>query len=97
MWQPNNVQWWLLVIVSLFIVFVWPPRDDKSLALKVVNWAVDPGKSYLSCLTNYPSGMAMIQMLWLSTICASGSARRRRGAVPGRVSARERSRLAGRQ
>ena len=42
MWQPNNFQWWVLVIVALLIVFVWPPRDDKSLALKVVNWAVDP-------------------------------------------------------
>ena len=43
MWQPNNTQWWLLVIVALLIVFVWPPRDDKSLAAKFVNWAVDPG------------------------------------------------------
>jgi hypothetical protein len=42
MWQPNNSQWWLLVVVALVIVFVWPPRDDKSLALKFVNWAVDP-------------------------------------------------------
>ena len=42
MWQPNNLQWWVLVIVALLIVVVWPPRDDKSLALKFVNWAVDP-------------------------------------------------------
>jgi hypothetical protein len=26
----------------LFIVFVWPPSGDKSLALKITNWAVDP-------------------------------------------------------
>ena len=42
MWQPDNFQWWLLVIVALLIVLVWPPRDDKSLGLKIVNWAVDP-------------------------------------------------------
>jgi hypothetical protein len=30
------------VIVALLVVFAWPPRDDRSLALKVVNWAVDP-------------------------------------------------------
>jgi hypothetical protein len=27
----NNSQWWTLVVVSLLIVFAWPPRDDKSL------------------------------------------------------------------
>jgi hypothetical protein len=42
MWQPNNGQWWVLAIVALLIVVVWPPNDDKSLALKFVNWAVDP-------------------------------------------------------
>lgn len=42
MWHPNNVQWWLLVSVALLIVLVWPPRDDRSLAVKFVNWAVDP-------------------------------------------------------
>jgi hypothetical protein len=42
MWQPNNAQWWLLIIVALLIVFVWPPSDDRSLAVKFVNWAVDP-------------------------------------------------------
>jgi hypothetical protein len=42
MWQPNNLQWWILVVVALLIVFVWPPSEDKSLALKFVNWVVDP-------------------------------------------------------
>jgi hypothetical protein len=42
MWQPTNAQWWCLAIVALFIVAAWPPRDDRSLATKVVNWAVDP-------------------------------------------------------
>jgi hypothetical protein len=42
MWQPNTRQWWLLLIVALLIVFLWPPSDDRSLAVKFVNWAVDP-------------------------------------------------------
>jgi hypothetical protein len=42
MWQPTNAQWWILIVVALLIVFAWPPRDDKSLAIKFVNWAVDP-------------------------------------------------------
>ena len=42
MWQPSNAQWWILVIVALCIVAAWPSETDKSLALKVVNWAVDP-------------------------------------------------------
>jgi hypothetical protein len=37
-----NLQWWLLLLVSLAIVLVWPPRDDRSLAVKLVSWAVDP-------------------------------------------------------
>ena len=42
MWQPNNLQWWILVSVALFIVIAWPPAEDRSLAFKFVNWAVDP-------------------------------------------------------
>ena len=42
MWQPNNVQWWMLAVVTLVIVCAWPPQDDRSLAMKNVNWAVDP-------------------------------------------------------
>ena len=42
MWQPTRAQWWCLAIVALLIVAAWPPRDDRSLATKFVNWAVDP-------------------------------------------------------
>jgi hypothetical protein len=42
MWQPNNAQWWILAVVTLLIVFAWPPQGDRSLAMKIVNWAVDP-------------------------------------------------------
>ncbi len=41
-WQPNNFQWWILAVVALLIVFLWPSNVDKSLAAKFVNWAVDP-------------------------------------------------------
>jgi len=41
--QPNNLQWWILVVTALLVVLAWPPDDDRSLALKIVNWAVDPG------------------------------------------------------
>ena len=41
--QPNNAQWWILFGVALLLVAVWPSADDRSLAVKFVNWAVDPG------------------------------------------------------
>jgi len=40
--RPTNSQWWFLLLVALLIVFLWPPRDNQSLAVKFVNWAVDP-------------------------------------------------------
>jgi len=40
--QPSSRQWWILVVVALFITSAWPPNDDKSLAMKFVNWVVDP-------------------------------------------------------
>ena len=42
MWQPNNAQWWMLVVVALLLVAAWPSDADKSLALKLTNWVVDP-------------------------------------------------------
>jgi hypothetical protein len=41
-WQPTDVQWWLIVVVALLVVGAWPPGDDKSLAVKFMNWVVDP-------------------------------------------------------
>lgn len=41
--QPNNAQWWGLLVVALLLVAVWPSAADRSLAVKFVNWAVDPG------------------------------------------------------
>ena len=42
MWQPSNAQWWLLVLVALLVVCVWPPASDSSLVVQFVNWAADP-------------------------------------------------------
>ncbi len=41
--QPNNAQWWILFVVALLLVAVWPSADERSLAVKFANWAVDPG------------------------------------------------------
>ena len=40
--ETGNGQWWLLITVAMLVVFVWPPSGDRSLAIKAVNWAVDP-------------------------------------------------------
>jgi hypothetical protein len=55
MFKPTNAQWWFLVIVALLIVFVWPPGEDRSLAAKLVNWAVDPRDE----LPVFPSQLAL--------------------------------------
>jgi hypothetical protein len=41
-WQPGRAQWWILLVTTLLIVALWPPSEDRSLAIKFVNWAVDP-------------------------------------------------------
>ena len=42
MWFPSRPQWTLIWVVSLTLVLTWPPPTGKSLAAKIVNWAVDP-------------------------------------------------------
>jgi hypothetical protein len=32
----------VLVAFAVLLVCLWPPADDRSLAVKIVNWAVDP-------------------------------------------------------
>src|SRR5438132_2587496 len=32
----------LLVAFAVLLVALWPPDNDRSLAIKIVNWAVDP-------------------------------------------------------
>jgi hypothetical protein len=33
----------VLFVTTLFIVIAWPPQQGRSLAMKTVNWLVDPG------------------------------------------------------
>jgi hypothetical protein len=40
--MPGKRSWWILLATALLIVALWPPSDDRSLAAKFVNWAVDP-------------------------------------------------------
>jgi hypothetical protein len=45
----------VVVVVALTIVSVWPPEDDRSLAVKFVNWIVDP----LDALPELPPQLAL--------------------------------------
>ncbi len=40
--KARDVQWGLLGLVAVLLVAAWPPQGDRSLAMKFVNWAVDP-------------------------------------------------------
>jgi hypothetical protein len=35
-------RWWLVLVVALVVICLWPPERDRSLAAKFMNWAVDP-------------------------------------------------------
>jgi hypothetical protein len=45
MWQPSTAQWWIIWPVALVLVAAWPADQDRSLALKAVNYLVDPAGS----------------------------------------------------
>jgi hypothetical protein len=55
--QAGYAQWWILLTVTLFIVFAWPPAGDKSLALKFTNWIVDPAGRLPILPGSFPAGM----------------------------------------
>ena len=38
----TNSRWWIVLVVVLVVIAAWPPDRDRSLAVKFVNWAVDP-------------------------------------------------------
>lgn len=40
--KRRTAAWWTLLIITLAIVAAWPPETGRSLAVKVLNWAVDP-------------------------------------------------------
>ena len=39
---PTRRGLWVLFVAALLIVVAWPPRDERSVLVKLVNWAVDP-------------------------------------------------------
>ena len=39
---PTRGGLWALFLTALLIVVAWPPRDERSVLVKLVNWAVDP-------------------------------------------------------
>jgi hypothetical protein len=54
MWQPNTAQWRLIWTVAVLLILAWP-GENRSLAIKAINWAVDPFQS----LPRSPSPLAM--------------------------------------
>jgi hypothetical protein len=53
MWQPNTVQWRLIWTVAVLLILAWP-EENQSLAVKALNWGVDP----LQTLPRTPSPLA---------------------------------------
>jgi hypothetical protein len=41
-WQPNSSQWRVIWILAIVMVLFWPGAQDRSLAIKSLNWAADP-------------------------------------------------------
>ena len=42
MWEPNRAQWRVIWMLGILLVLAWPPNQDRSLAIKGVNWLADP-------------------------------------------------------
>lgn len=55
--KTRDRQWFLLGLVTLLLVSAWPPQGGKSLATKLVNWAVDPGHRLPSLPRPLPLGL----------------------------------------
>jgi len=53
MWQPNTAQWRLIWTVAMLLILAWP-EDNQSLAVKAINWGVDPAQT----LPRAPSPLA---------------------------------------
>lgn len=41
-WKPTGGGWWVLLVAALFVIAAWPPDNDRSVLVKLVNWGVDP-------------------------------------------------------
>ena len=38
----SRLTWWVLLVVTLGVILLWPPQESRSLAVQFVNWVVDP-------------------------------------------------------
>lgn len=45
MWRPNSLQWRLIWVLAFVIVLFWPSQQSRSLGIKALNWAADPGNT----------------------------------------------------
>jgi hypothetical protein len=54
MWQPDTIQWRFIWIAAVCLILAWPAQD-RSLAVKAINWGVDPFES----LPSTPGPLAM--------------------------------------
>jgi hypothetical protein len=41
----DNAQGWMIGGVAALVIIAWPPEQDRSLALKAVNWLADPANT----------------------------------------------------
>ena len=57
MWQPNRAQWSIIWTVAALVVLAWPPDTGRSLAVKIVNWAVDPSGALPALPPPLPMGL----------------------------------------
>jgi hypothetical protein len=57
MWQPNRAQWSIIWTVGVLLVLVWPPDKGRSLAVKALNWVVDPTQSLPALPATLPMGL----------------------------------------
>ena len=57
MWQPNRAQWRIIWTAAALVVLAWPPDEGRSLLVKIVNRAVDPGGSLPDMLPALPIGL----------------------------------------
>jgi len=57
MWQPSPRQWAIIWPVALLLVLAWPPDSGRSLGMKLVNWAADPGGALPAMPPALPMGL----------------------------------------
>ena len=57
MWHPTRAQQGIIWAVAILLVLAWPPREGRSLGLKAVRWAADPGNEVPTLPEPLPMGL----------------------------------------